>query len=148
MKYDLKGNLKVERNMMLLSLFFFFFHRFFLRFHISLNKLFLYRKQYILLHNNMAPALAKELLLLRELFFLTYILLFYMLCLLSFPVILSLRAAFSASLTPTLISSSLPLCFIPPLAHVTVLLGSALPLPLSSQSSLSPAKDLTSQLYV
>lgn len=48
----------------------------------------------------------------------------------------------------TLISSSLPPRFIPPLDYVNLLLHSALPLPLSSQSSLSLAKDPTSQLYV
>lgn len=63
-KYDLKSNLEVKRNMKI----FFFFPSFvllqiYLRFLTSFNKL-LYRKCYILLNNSVAPALMKELLVL------------------------------------------------------------------------------------
>lgn len=99
MKYDLKSNLKVKRNMMLLFSFLPRIIFFFFRFHISLNKLFLYRKQYILLPSSVAPALSKELLLPREMFFLMCVLLFCMLCLLSFTFFFSLCVSFSAPLT-------------------------------------------------
>lgn len=129
-KYDLKSNLKVERDTVLLSL---LPQIWFLRFHISLNKL-LYREQYILLPNNVAPALTKELL--KKRCFFSLCTFFCMFCLLSF-LSLSLFVLLFLLLPPALISSSLPLCFIPPVDHVTVLFPSALPFPHSPQSSFS-----------